>query len=171
MYHTCNNIMYLLTYTTEQAHTLSSSSYTDGHISPLLAALDLRWPVSLQLLMPCGACFTALPRGPNRLSISRWAAALFPINSPVQAGCRYPGAPSLEGGEERGGTKGEKLARKTEVESCHATGPEGCLKGLETVTSSAHKRTNTQQDMHQGTICLKNSIFKSSFYLTRRTRL
>lgn len=52
-------------------HTLSSSSNTDGYTPPLLAALDLQWPVSLQLLMPLGACFTALPQGPNRLSISR----------------------------------------------------------------------------------------------------
>ena len=40
-------------------------------IPPLLAALDLQWPIRLQPLMPRGACFTALPRGPNRLSISR----------------------------------------------------------------------------------------------------
>ena len=102
-------------------HTHSSSSNPDGYTAPLLAALDLQWPVSLQLLMPRGACFTALPQGPNRLSISRWAAALFPINSPVQAGCRHPGAPSLEGGERR--RRGMELSWQERLRWNHATLP------------------------------------------------
>lgn len=150
-----------------QTHTLSSSSNADGYTPPPLAALDLQWPVSLQLLMPRGACFTALPQGPNRLSISRWAAALFPINSPVQAGCRHPGAPSLEGGERRWGGPGKK-GRGGIMLCCWAT---ELFKGLGTVTSFFLTYTDTHTHTHvytHGNKCSKVQIVCTSFLNTIR---
>lgn len=103
--HTHTLGLFACAYRTRDTHTwictLSSSSNTDGYTPPLLEALNLQWPVRLQLLMPCGACFTALPQGPNRLSISRWAAALFPINKLSTGRLQAPWGPSLEGGESR----------------------------------------------------------------------
>ncbi len=135
------------TITTERTHTrthtCSSCSNTDGYTPPLLAALDLQWPVSLQLLMPRGACFTALPQGPNRLSISRWAAALFPINSPVQAGCRHPGAPAWR--EERGGGREGGIGAGKKgwggIMPCHWT--RGLFEGVGPVTYSLSTHTHT----------------------------
>lgn len=152
---------YKRTSTHTWTHTLSSSSNTDGYRTPpLSAALDLQWPVRLQLLMPRGACFTALPQGPNRLSISRWAAALFPINSPVQASCRHPGAPAWR--EERAGGRGGRGAGKKGwggIMPCYWA--RGLFERVGTVTSSLSTHTYTYthtQEMHQGTIGLQISL-------------
>ncbi len=154
-------------------HTLSSSSNTDGYTPPLLAALDLQWPVSLQLLMPRGACFTALPQGPNRLSISRWAAALFPINSPVQAGCRHPGAPSWEGGERRR-WRGREGSWQERLRWNHAMlpGQRAVWRGwtCHFLSFYTHTHTHTHKHKHKHTArnasrhnLSANSIFKSCF--------
>jgi len=140
-------------------HILLFSSSTDGYTPWLLAALDLQWPVSLQLLMPRGACFTALPQGPNRLSISRWAAALFPINSPVQESCKHPGVPAWReerGGGGRGGEFGREGSWQERLRWNHAMllGQRAVWRGwtchfLSFCTHTKH----IGRKMHQCTIC------------------
>lgn len=58
---------------------------------------------------------------------------------------------------------GRELARKAEVESCHATGPEGCLKGLDlSLPFSLHTYKHTEQAMQQGKIELQVQIKRRS---------
>lgn len=62
--------------------------------------------------------------------------------------------------------KGGELARKAEVESCHAAGPEGCFEGARPVISSlsthAHKHSARNALRHK---LFANSVFKScSFF-------
>jgi len=170
MYRTCINIIYVCMIEQTHTHThtlsLSSSSNTDGYTPLLLAAVDLQWPVSLQLLMPRGACFTARPQGPNRLSISRWAAARFPINSSAQAGFGHPGAPpppphhtappSAWRKERERREKEERWQEKAEVESCHATWATGLFEGVGSVTHThTHTYTHTARN---ASLCNVNAM-------------
>lgn len=75
----------------------------------------------------------------------------------------------MEGGEtRRRGREGGELARKAEVESCHATGPEGCLKRLDlSLHTHTHKHTTRNASRHT---LSANSIFKSCFSLNRENQ-
>lgn len=95
------------------------------------------------------------PRAPIGFQL---AGELQPCSQSIAEYRRAAGTlgPQLGGRREQEEGKGGELARKAEVETCHASGPVGCLKGLD-LPLPLFLHTHTHK-MRQGTICLQVSL-------------
>lgn len=123
--HACMNNVYVCTHTGTgthmETHTLSSSSNTVGYTPPLLAALDLQWAVSFQLLMPRGACFYSSAPGPPSAFNQQVSCGPVSNQQPSTGRLQAPWGPQLGGRrEEEGAGEGEEGSWQERLRWNHA---------------------------------------------------